>query len=782
MRRVTKRNAALLAAFGVLCLLFAPIQATLTNKPTAGSYHEKFMAHVESSLAKLNDTLHDWKERGLAHEYIGSVAASSVDVLTHLDDLVSSPTSTTQRRHLSQIYDEASQRAAEERLASVTADAEARYAQAVTLLQDAAQKAIQNNTEDLMARLADKLRTNNVLTSGKIISDQLQALELADQVTELARGLVPEYDGGDSKGLVDSLTGALGNVFDGSLINRLRPGRDTAEGAGSPAPEVVETDDSVVITAKEPTPETVDGVPLGAVGEPVQVSTSVTVTPLERAEGEEGKRAAGAPAPEVAAAPKLPLDPSLNGEVSRADFYKEANEVFDRFDEEGKVSEQANVMRRSLRAARRSSIDANALIQKVESSMDALRSMRERGMAVSEDTATAIKARASAARKRLEDMKFAHGRHLFQDKVVDADSPTDSMDSDNSGFLTFPGETVQSLHDRIASDPDGIIDEETVSAMDETLIMMPMMPMMVSQEISFVFIPIDKATDAEELIESVADVVMSTIAEASMSMFMGLEMGEEVDLEMFDAYDASYELPDGQPPFGFGGVRMDTSSSYREPRSAIKKRRNLKSNAKMIDLASVNDSYELELYFNDPTWFNSAIVMDGDDDLAELSLAIRLSGPEDMGGLPPDVLMFIAESEALMDAMSTMLMPSYKVFDAVANEAVANAQRSDNFADAIVSRLQSTYGAYGQPARAQSLYSADPRGGVYSYSSFDFRWLGVMFGAVGIVLILAVGFITAFQNRSPAPGYVVIEDIQSVQPSKVVTAKPANRKTSNLPA
>ena len=62
-----------------------------------------------------------------------------------------------------------------------------------------------------------------------------------------------------------------------------------------------------------------------------------------------------------------------------------------------------------------------------------------------------------------------------------------------------------------------------------------------------------------------------------------------------------------------------------------------------------------------------------------------------------------------------------------------------------------------------------------------------MVEATLLVLIVAIGFITAFQNQRGAQvprGYVVIEDVQSVQPSKVITAaKPAaNRKTSNLPA
>ena len=57
-----------------------------------------------------------------------------------------------------------------------------------------------------------------------------------------------------------------------------------------------------------------------------------------------------------------------------------------------------------------------------------------------------------------------------------------------------------------------------------------------------------------------------------------------------------------------------------------------------------------------------------------------------------------------------------------------------------------------------------------------------MFGAIGIVLIVAIGAITAFHGRSQAshPGYVVIEDIRAVQPQQA--GKHPSRKTSNLPA
>ena len=772
MRKTTMQR------FAALCIALLVVLVTSTmgshgaqSELSRDHHHrDKLMARMESSLAKLNDTLHDWKDRGMANSHLGTVAARSADVITKLDDLVAAGPSTNaavaaalqRRRRLSQIYDEASKQAAEERLASVTAEAEARYADAIVLLQDAATKAIQNNTEDLMARMADKLRNNNVVSTGKIISDQLQALQLADQVTELARGLVPEFNAGAGKEQGKGL-------FDGTLINMLRPKKEVEVGAGTAAAAEEVSVDDVVVSADGELPQ-----------ESVKVSTNATATQ------------------------SVPFDPAIGEEVTRADFYREAGEVFDRFDGEGTTTSEGQAItmrRRALRSSlSTSSINVDALIQKVESSLDALRSMHERGVAVSEETAAAIRSRALDATQRLQDMNFAHGRrHLSQeDSIIDGDAPN-SQSEDTEDFLTFPGETLESLHSRIASDPDGIIDapEPDASASDDELLMMSMMPaipVVMSQEINFVFIPVADTTDAEELIQSVADVVMSTIAEASMSMFMGFDMGEELDLSMFGAYDDTYELPEGKAPHGFGALQLDTSSSYREPRSATaKRRRRLQASHQSVqsmDLASVKDSYELELYFYDPAWFHSAqaseMLVQDDEGFAELSLAIRLSGPEDMGGLPPDVLLFIAESEMIADAMaSAMAMPSYSVFDAGANKVIAQSQNSENLADTIVNKLQSTYGAYGQPARTHGLYSTDPRG--YQSSDFDLRWLGVMFGAVGIVLIVAIGFITAFQNQRGAqvpPGYVVIEDIQSVQPSKVITAaKPAaNRKTSNLPA
>ena len=772
MRKTTMQRFAALCVALLVVLVASTMGSHGAQSELSRDHHrDKLMARMESSLAKLNDTLHDWKDRGMANSHLGAVAARSADVITKLDDLVDAGPSTNaavavalqRRRRLSQIYDEASKQAAEERLASVTAEAEARYADAIVLLQDAATKAIQNNTEDLMARMAEKLRNNNVVSTGKIISDQLQALQLADQVTEIARGLVPEFNPGAGK--------ELGNgLFDGTLLDRLRPKKEAEKGAGTAAAAEEEVSvDVVVVSADGELPP-----------EPVKVSPNATATP------------------------SVPFDPTIGEEVTRADFYREAGEVFDRFDGEGTTTsgDQAVTMRRrALRSSlSTSSINVDALIQKVESSLDALKSMHERGVAVSEETAAAIRSRALDVRQRLQDMNFAHGRrHLSQDdSIIDGDAP-DSQSEDTEEVLIFPGETLESLHSRIASDPDGIIDapEPDASASDDellTMLMMPAIPMVMSQEINFVFVPVADTTDAEELIQSVADVVMSTIAEASMSMFMGFDMGEELDLGMFGAYDDTYELPEGKAPHGFGALQLDTSSSYREPRSATaKRRRRLQASHQSVqsmDMASVNDSYELELYFYDPAWFNSAqaseMLVQDDDGLAELSLAIRLSGPEDMGGLPPDVLLFIAESEMIMDAMaSAMAMPSYSVFDAGANKVIAQAQNSENLADTIVNNLQSTYGAYGQPARTHGLYSTDPRG--YQSSDFDLRWLGVMFGAVGIVLIVAIGFITAFQNQRGAQvprGYVVIEDVQSVQPSKVITAaKPAaNRKTSNLPA
>lgn len=755
----------------------------------AKMYHTQFMDHLEASMARLNESLYDWREQGHPHAHLGALASHSMDVLTNLDNLASSEVpgasgpQRRQRRNLSQIYDEASRQVAEERLAGVTAEAEARYAEAVDLLQSAAASAIQNNTEDLMARLADKLRAGGVVSTGKIVSEQLQTLQLADTVAESIRGLVPEFDGAASKGLGDVLSGGLSgltegisdglsNIFGGSLFGRFREEEPPAPGMAAPAPEdqagltvdLAYDDDKLVVST---------GVADAAeIYERVEAPDGVTVTPLNREAGE-GTNA--------------PYDPLLDDTVSRSDFYKERNEVFDRFDDEVELSAQAKTQRRSLQSARESPINVDAIIQRVDSSLEAMRAMRERGIAVSKETTEAIKARLAAARTRFKDMTSEYvGQGIVSGRRL---SQTVSGDDDDD-FLVFPGESVPTARDLIGSGRDKIIDGDsqdessTVSAMDSprspedsdnSIAFIPIMPMAMSQEINFVFIPVDGATDAEELMEFVANTVMSVIAEATMSMITGDFMYPGMDLAVFDAYDPSYELPDGTAPLGFGPVQLETATTYHEPHSATQKRRRLKSSAQsMTNL--LEDSYDLEVFFYDPVWFDSASkMMLYDDEIPELSLAIRLGGPEDMGGLPPDVLMFLAESEAMMDAiMANAMMPSYSVFQASANQANAQAN-NDNLADAIVKKLQSAYGAYGEPSKAQ-----DPH--YYSASELDIKWLGVMFGAVGIVLIIAIGAITAFQSRAQTshPGYVVIDDIRAVQPHQAT--KLSSRKTSNLPA
>ena len=746
----------------------------------AKMYHNQFMEHLEASMSKLNESLYDWREQGRPHAHLGALASHSVDVLTNLEDLVSSEATGVHQRKLNQIYDDASRQAAEERLAGVTAEAEARYSEAVVLLQSAAASAIQNTTEDLVARLAEKLRGDGVVSTGKVLSEQLQALRLADTVAENIRGLVPEFEGDASRGLGDVLSGGLsglaggigdglGNIFSGSLFGGFRKDKDEAPAPemAAPAPEtqtelnvdLAYDDDKLVVSTED-----VDDV---QTYESVEVPDGVTITPLQRDAAEETN---------------APYDPLLETPVSRFDFYQERNEVFDRFDEEIELSTQTKTQRRALQSAGASPIDVDAIIQRVESSLDALRSMRERGITVSKETAEAIKARAEAARRRFKDMAAEHVGH----GVASGRRLNQAVSDDD--FLVFPGEPMPTERGSADSARDVVVDSSIISTMDSTLSpedleeslivmpMMPMMPMVMSQEINFIFIPIDSAVDAEELMESVADAVMSVIAESTISMITGDFMYPDMDLSIFDAYDASYELPDGSAPLGFGPVQLETASTYREPHSATQKRRSLKSSVQsMTNL--LEDSYDLEVFFYDPAWFNSASkMMLYDDEIPELSLAIRLGGPEDMGGLPPDVLMFLAESEAMIDAiMANAMMPSYSVFETSASQARAQADGNENLADTIVKKLQAAYGAYGEPSKAQ-----DPHH--YSASDLDIKWLGVMFGAIGIVLIVAIGAITAFHGRSQAshPGYVVIEDIRAVQPQQA--GKHPSRKTSNLPA
>ena len=757
----------------------------------AKMYHDQFMQHLEASMAKLNETLHDWRDSGHPHAHLGPLAARSVDVLASLDSLVSSEAPSA-RRKLSQIYDETSRQMAEERLAGVTAEAEARYAEAVELLQSAAMSAVQNSTEDLVARLAEKLKVEGVVSPGKVLSEQLQTLKLADTVAESIRGLVPEFNDGDaSRGLGDVLSGGLpglagglgdglGSIFSGPLFGRLRGDKDEAPAPemAAPAPEAqtgldvdLAYEDDKLVVSQEVYEADVDE------SEPVEGPNGVTITPLELG---------------AAKGTAAPYDPLLDDTVTRADFYKERDEVFDRFDEDVELTAQVKTQRRALQSKSDSPFNVDALIQRVESSLDVLRSMRERGIAVSKETAMAIKARAAAARQKFNDMAstaskdvrqgIAPGRRLSQAESDDADD-----------FLVFPGEPMPRSMSSSVDAQDAIIDSDsldyeraTVSGMDSTPFLedldeafafMPIMPVMMSQEIHFVFIPMDASADAEQLMESVADTIISVIAESTMSMMTGDLVYPGMDLSMFDTYDSSYELPDGVAPLGYGPVHLETTHTYREPSSATQKRRRLKSSVQsMTDL--LEDSYDLEVFFYDPAWFDSASkMMMYDDEIPELSLAIRLGGPEDMGGLPPDVLMFLAESEFLMDAiLANAMMPSYSVFEASANQAKAQAD-NENLADTIVKKLQSAYGAYGEPSKARDPY--------YSASELDIKWLGVMFGAVGIVLIIAIGAITAFQSRAQTshPGYVVIDDIQAVQPHyHQGTTKVSSRKTSNLPA
>ena len=103
----------------------------------AKMYQTQFMDHLEASMARLNESLYDWREQGHPHAHLGALASHSMDVLTNLDNLASSEVpgasgpQRRQRRNLSQIYDEASRQVAEERLAGVTAEAEARGSAAV---------------------------------------------------------------------------------------------------------------------------------------------------------------------------------------------------------------------------------------------------------------------------------------------------------------------------------------------------------------------------------------------------------------------------------------------------------------------------------------------------------------------------------------------------------------------------------------------------------------------------------------------------------------------------
>ena len=96
MRKTTMQRFAALCVALLVVLVASTMGSHGAQSELSRDHHhrDKLMARMESSLAKLNDTLHDWKDRGMANSHLGAVAARSADVITKLDDLVDAGPST----------------------------------------------------------------------------------------------------------------------------------------------------------------------------------------------------------------------------------------------------------------------------------------------------------------------------------------------------------------------------------------------------------------------------------------------------------------------------------------------------------------------------------------------------------------------------------------------------------------------------------------------------------------------------------------------------------------
>ena len=682
-------------------------------------YHEEFMGHIEHSLSGLNDTLHRWREHGAgerAHEYLSQAAKHSVDTLTHLEGLVSKTFGSDQPgRKLRQIYDDTSKEEAAKRLEKAKTNAESKLRNALGLVQDAARKAVQNTSSDLLDTLTERFTSNQFSSSGKILSQELETFSMASKLFDLAKGLVPDI-------------------------------------------QQVEEPSNVAPSAEKIVPE------------------------LEP------------PAP--------PAAENLAEDLTAEEFYRQKASVFDKFDqqvgENGIVVAEGQTMRRLQQV---SSVPKDELIANVESSLKAIRSMAEQGMQVSRSTAEAIRQKGMEARSKYQSM-VQDGIKRFQGRRLSQDSIIDSNDASTPGYLTFPGEPTTDAFGRATSES-----REPDEVLDETLIPYFAGPEYV-ETTTVVFIPVSNSTDVETMIQDIVGMLVSTLAEAATAPFLP---------DVFDSYpgDLYYYESDANIAPAPEEEKSLAWLPYMETASAIRRRRRLQSSVDHVESsgAVAFEPYEVTVYAYDPLWFRDAraqniistiedasldrFFMD-DNDSFQISMAIRMNGPEELGGLAPETIEFLGTEdldmieemyrsfvEAESQARSAIgeLIPRFSLFNnpieskqsdkqVRLNEVNSGADQStDNLADLIVKKLQNS--VYG-PSTSDS-------------SNLDLRWFGVMFGIVGMVMMIAVGAFTALRSR-PA-GYVIMEEPPTVtarvpggQSQEQVSSMKPSRKVSNLPA
>ena len=701
-------------SFWLVCAFLA-VQGKLAESERAkqeiAAYHDQFLNHVETSLSNLNDTLHKWRQHegtSRAHTYLSQATKHSVDALSRLEDIVTSHelSAASKRRNLRQIYDDTSKQEADKRLQEAKKRAEDKFQNALVLLQEAAQKAAQNTSAELLNQLNSRIEDRNIVSSGKILSQELETMKMASKLFDLTKGLFPGVE------------------------NDATP---------SPSPP-----------AKAATPKS-----------PAPAKSSV-----------------------------VPKEVPLVENMTSFDFYKEKAAVFDRFDDTIPTPPQGPegpVMRRRL--SQHDSKSKYEMLDSVEESLKAIRSLGKQRLSLSKESIDKIKMAAQQSRegyaKLIQDGKTKiHGRRLSQDMIVDSES------SDSEDFLTFPGEPFADSLSRIAKGEDEIVDQGP----------------MIMETTTFVFIPVSNTTDAEELINQILGVIMASMAEAVVPL----------DLGMFDEYPLDVNSsPESEHTASW--------TPYYEKPTALQRRRKLHSTMGQ-DISNhglqFDDSDELTFYVYDPIWFKDAQdkniissieieensdVFDGGDDSFQISMAIRMSSPEELGGLSDEMIRFLgAEDISSIESMyqpildsewdfativDQVMMPRFSLFNypqhmldgimaAPENHRsnIKQAVNNEGLADVIVQKLQNSLYRPSEPShQAQS----DP---------FDIRWFGVMFGFVGIVMIFVMGSITAFRRGSS--GYTIIEDgeaMAKVPSSAVITSKKeqqpsTNRKVSNLPA
>lgn len=689
--------------------------ATHLPKSDVHDYHDAFMRHMENSLSRLNDTLYNWRNHGgrKFEEYLSEASKHSVDALSHLEKVVGTGHRISKhgsgRRRLRQIYDDTSKQEAQKRLEESKVEAESKIENAVRLIQNAAQSALQTSTADLLNSLTDRSALTDIASSGKKISEQIEQYRKIAEFFDRSKGLFSGFIGG-------------------------------AEGSGE------------LVPAPEPA---VDGLAV--------------------------------PVPELVEDSSASLNESGVSDPLFDEFLRNMTTVFSDFDQEEDLPQDTS---RRLLSAIDWTESREKLLQNAESSLKAIKSLRETGLRVSQETAELIRQKTEQARQKYADMadgrmKSLHGRRLIEDSVIDSNK------GDLPEYLVFPGEAdVSAGRTRL---------EEDVYLTNPGFV----------ETTTFVFIPVSNDTMAEGLIDDVLSTIINALVEAMTAPVY-------IPEEFFDAYMYAYEdnyAPDMEPVSSF----ESSNKQYIEKDKKIARRRRLRSalSSQADDETEVlpYEQYEVTLYATDPSWFRSAEsqnlisatedleeVLNGaarfflpDDESYQISLAIKMKSPEEFGGLSTEALEFLGLEEPEMieqlfrsfsesqNIYSPARLPRVSMFeynsDRTGGTTQAAESQSDSLADLIVSKLQNSV------YRPSSLVPSDS-------DMFDMRWLFMMFAIAGILMLCIVGAITTLKARS-MPGYVVVSSGENAPTAKTFTSehnpsqttgKSANRKLSNLPA